>query len=79
MSATDCRRCGESTAAGCEDWDCHLGWGAPALSLAEATAALRRVLALADDLIAEWAYGAGARAGCHAAHRIRAAVNGHAR
>ena len=22
-----CRRCGDSSASFCEDWDCHLGWG----------------------------------------------------
>lgn len=22
-----CTRCGDTTAAGCEDWDCHRGWG----------------------------------------------------
>lgn len=28
MSGT-CRRCGETSASFCEDWDCHLGWGEP--------------------------------------------------
>lgn len=23
----ECRRCGDTSAAGCEDWDCHEGWG----------------------------------------------------
>jgi hypothetical protein len=22
-----CRRCGDTTPAGCEDWGCHEGWG----------------------------------------------------
>lgn len=22
-----CRRCGETSMAGCEDWNCHEGWG----------------------------------------------------
>lgn len=26
--APTCTRCGDTSAAGCEDWDCHLGWGA---------------------------------------------------
>jgi hypothetical protein len=30
----NCTRCGETTARGCEDWDCHEGWTPQPKSLA---------------------------------------------